>query len=35
MQVTRSLSARIRRWLGELFPKKQAKVPYGAGSEGS
>jgi hypothetical protein len=33
MQVTRSLSARIRKWLG-LLGKKPAKVPYGAGAWG-
>ena len=33
MQVMRSLSARIRKWLG-LLGKKPAKVPYGAGAWG-
>jgi hypothetical protein len=33
MQVTRSLSARIRKWLG-LLGKGPAKVPYGAGAWG-
>ena len=31
MQVTRSVSARIRKWLG-LLGKRPAKVPYGAGA---
>ena len=34
MQVTRSLSARIRRWLEGLLGKKPAKMPYGAGALG-
>ena len=33
MQVTRSLSARIRKWLG-LLGRKPAKTPYGAGAWG-
>jgi len=33
MQVTRSLSARIRTWSG-LLGKRPAKVPYGAGAWG-
>jgi len=33
MQVTRSLSARIRKWLG-LLGRRPAKVPYGAGAWG-
>ena len=33
MQITRSLSARIRKWLG-LLGKRPAKVPYGAGAWG-
>jgi hypothetical protein len=31
MQVTRSLSARIRSWLGR-FGKRPARQPYGAGA---
>jgi hypothetical protein len=34
MQVTRSLSARIRTWLGGVFGKRRAKTPYGAGAWG-
>jgi hypothetical protein len=33
MQVTRSLSARIRKWLG-LLGKRPATVPFGAGAWG-
>ena len=33
MQVTRSVSAKIRRWLG-LLGKRRANVPYGAGAWG-
>lgn len=33
MQVMRSLSARIRKWLGRLG-KRPAKAPYGAGAWG-
>jgi hypothetical protein len=33
MQITRSLSARIRKWLG-LPGKRPATVPYGAGAWG-
>jgi hypothetical protein len=33
MQITRSLSARIRKWLG-LLGKRPAKSPYGAGAWG-
>jgi hypothetical protein len=33
MQVTRSLSARIRKWLGR-FGKRPASEPYGAGAWG-
>jgi hypothetical protein len=33
MQVTHSLSARIRKWLG-LLGKRPAKAPYGAGASG-
>ena len=35
MQVTRSLSARIRRWLGGVLGKRPANPPYGAGASGS
>lgn len=31
MQIMRSLFARIRKWLGGLLGKKQAKMPHGAG----
>jgi hypothetical protein len=31
MQITLSVSARIRKWLG-LLGKRPAKVPYGAGA---
>jgi hypothetical protein len=34
MQVTRSLSARIRKWLGQLGKRPPAKAPYGAGAWG-
>jgi len=33
MQITRSWSARIRKWLG-LLGKRPAKAPYGAGAWG-
>jgi hypothetical protein len=33
MQVTRSLAARIRKWLGALG-RKPSKLPYGAGAWG-
>ena len=33
MQVARSVSARIRKWLG-LLGKRPAKAPYGAGAWG-
>ena len=34
MQVTRSVSARIRKWLGLLGKRPAAKVPFGAGAWG-
>jgi len=34
MQVTRSVSARIRKWLGQLGKRLPAKAPYGAGAWG-
>jgi hypothetical protein len=34
MQIARSLSARIRKWLGGLLGKRPAKAPYGAGAWG-
>jgi hypothetical protein len=33
MQITRSVSAKIRKWLG-LLGKRSAKTPYGAGAAG-
>jgi hypothetical protein len=32
MQVTRTLAARIRKWLEGLLGRRPAKAPYGAGA---